>query len=80
LPIDVEAIQRSADAFFEQLARLSEEWHDSGVIEKLTPWLIAASVVTYKWVRLRKKQSFRAPDSEDGWEPGPAVFLAGDEG
>jgi hypothetical protein len=80
LPMDVEAIQRSADAFFEQLARLSEEWHDSGVIEKLTPWLVAASVVAYKWVRLRRKRGFSPPGSEDNWEAGPAVLLAGDEG
>jgi hypothetical protein len=80
LPIDVEAIQRSADAFFEQLGRLSEEWHDSGVIEKLTPWLVAASIVAYKWGRWRGKQSLSAPGSEDGWESVPAAFLAGDEG
>lgn len=79
LPIDMEAIQRSADAFFEQLAYLSEEWHDSGAIEKLTPWLVATSVVASKWVCLRRKRSFSTPDSEDNWEAGPAVFLTGDE-
>lgn len=80
LPIDMEAIQRSADAFFEQLTHLSDEWQDSRAIEKLTPWLIAASVVAYKWAWLRRKGSFSTPDSEDNWEAGPAVFLTGDEG
>jgi hypothetical protein len=79
LPIDLAAIERSADAFFQQLAHFSEEWHDSRVIEKLTPWFVAASLVAFSWLRLRRKQSFSAPAFEDSWEPGPAVFLTGEE-
>jgi hypothetical protein len=76
LPVDLEAIQRGADAFFEQLADLAAEWDDAGVIEKLTPWLMAATVVTYEWFRLRR---MRTTAVDDGCA-GPAGFLAGGEG
>jgi hypothetical protein len=80
LPIDGEAIQRRANAFFEQLARLSEQWKDSRVFEKLTPWFVAASVGVYEWLRLRRMRSFSTVVSENNCGPGPASLLAGEEG
>jgi hypothetical protein len=76
LPIDVEAIQRSADAFFEQIAQISEEWHDNWIIQKLTPWLVIATVAGYQWVRLRRRQVRSAPDNEESW--GPNAMLISD--
>jgi hypothetical protein len=79
VPVDGEAIRRSADAFFAQLAGLSEEWDDGRVIERLTPWLMAAGVVAYEWFRLRRRRSLCAADPEQNGGPGPAAFPAGDE-
>jgi hypothetical protein len=80
LPIDGETIQRRANAFFEQLPRLSEQWKDIRVIEKLTPWFVSASVVIYEWLRLRRMRSLSAVVSEDDCGPGPASLLAGEGG
>ncbi len=76
LPIDVEAIQRSADAFFERIGQISEEWHDNGIIQKLTPWLVIATVAGYQWVRLRRRQVRSALDNEERW--GPDAMLISD--
>jgi hypothetical protein len=74
LPIDVEAIQRSADTFFEQIAKISEEWHDGRVIEEVIPWLITAGAIAYQWVRLRRNQSSLPPHAEENWGPDPLLI------
>lgn len=79
LPMDGEALQRSADAFFEKLAKVSEQWQDCWVIQKLSPWVIVAGMVAYQWLQLRRLRSGTVPESEDNEGVGPAVFLAGDE-
>ena len=56
LPIDVEAIGRSLDAFLDRLASLSQEWIDGPMIEKLTPWCMAVTVVAFEWARLRRRR------------------------
>ena len=74
LPIDVGAIQRSADAFFEQIAQKSEEWQDSRVFQKLIPWFAATSMAAYYWVRLRRKQACSGPRTEENWGPDPRMI------
>jgi hypothetical protein len=79
LPIDTEAIQRSADILFEQLAQLSEQWNDRRIVERLLPWVAAAGVVAYEWVCLRWLRSFPVLDSEENSGPVPACLLRGKE-
>ncbi|HTU16794.1 MAG TPA: hypothetical protein VMG10_01925 [Gemmataceae bacterium] len=80
LPIDVDAIQRGADAFFEKLARLSEEWKGARTIHELTPWLLVTGLVAYEWLRLqRMRSSYPVGPNEDS-DIEPALFLMGDEG
>jgi hypothetical protein len=74
LPLDVEAIQHSADAFFEQIAKISEEWQDGRVFQELTPWIAAACMAAYQWVRLRKKQSCLLPQAEECGGPDPRMI------
>jgi hypothetical protein len=70
----MEAIQHSADAFFEGIAQISEEWQDNWIIQRLTPWLGAATVAAYQWVRLRRRQARSAPDNEESWGPDPMLI------
>jgi hypothetical protein len=74
LPIDMEAIQHNADAFFEQIAQISEEWQDNWIIQRLTPWLVAATVAAYQWVRLRRRQARSSSDNEESWGPDPMLI------
>jgi hypothetical protein len=78
LPIDVEALQRSADAFFAQLADLAQEWHGSPVSARLGTWMMAASVVAYAWICRGPRKSSDAPVAEEVWPPGVAVLLKGE--
>jgi hypothetical protein len=82
LPIDVEAIQRGMDVFFQQLGDLSEEWRDSRVLEKLAPWLLAASLAGYGWLRLRDRRDRCLTDilPADSPKTAPSIFLPGGEG
>jgi hypothetical protein len=78
VPIDVEAIQRGVDSFFERLAGLSEEWSDGQVLEKLTPWCMAATVAAHEWARWRRLRRALRGDSADGG-PEAAALLMGDQ-
>lgn len=81
LPIDGEAIQRGVDAFFQQLRDLSEEWRDGEVLEKLAPWLLAASVAGYGWIRLHDRRGRYLADPLGFDQPGTilSIFLSGRE-
>jgi hypothetical protein len=81
LPIDVEAIQRGVDAFFQRMGDLSEEWRDGQLLEKLAPWLLAASVVGYGWIRLRDRRDRDLADLLGCEQPEtvPTIFLPGGE-
>jgi hypothetical protein len=82
LPIDVEAIQRGAEVFFQQLSQLSEEWHEGQLVEKLAPWLLVASVAGYGWIRLRDRRDRCLADllATDRPETIPPIFLPGGKG
>ncbi len=82
LPIDVEAIQRGAEVFFQQLRELSEEWHDGRLVEKLAPWLLVASVAGYGWIRLRDRRDRCLAHllASDWPETIPPIFLPGGKG
>ncbi|HEY7331296.1 MAG TPA: LEPR-XLL domain-containing protein [Gemmataceae bacterium] len=82
LPIDVEAIQQGVDAFFQELGDLSEEWREGRVFEELAPWLLAASLAGYGWIRLRDHRDRRLADllGMDRPEAAPPVFIPGGEG
>jgi hypothetical protein len=82
LPIDVEAIQRGVDAFFQQLSDLSEEWREGQLLEKLAPWLLATSVAGYGWVRLRDRRDRSLADllGSERLETILTIFLPGGEG
>jgi len=82
LPIDVEAIQRGADVFFQQLSELSEEWHDGQLVEKLALWLLIASVAGYGWIRLRDRRDSCLADllASDRLEAAHPIFLPGGKG
>jgi hypothetical protein len=77
----VEAIQCGVDAFFQQLGDLSEEWRDGQLLEKLAPWLLAASVAGYGWIRWRDRGDHRLADllGCDRPETVPTIFLPGGE-
>jgi len=81
LPIDVEVIQQGVDAFFQQLGDLSEEWREGRVLDELAPWLLAASLAGYGWIRLRDRDRPLADLlGTDRPEAAPPVFLPGGEG
>lgn len=82
LPIDVEALQRGVDAFFQQLGDLSEEWPGGRLLEKLAPWLLAVSVAGYGWIRFqdRRERSLAELFGSDRSETVPVIFLTGEEG
>jgi hypothetical protein len=82
LPIDVEAIQRGAEVFFQQLRELSEDWHEGQLVEKLAPWLLVASVAGYGWIRLRDRRDRCLADllATDRPETIPPIFLPGGKG
>lgn len=82
LPIDVEAIQRGAEVFFQRLSELTEEWHEGQLVEKLAPWILVASVAGYGWIRLRDRRDRCLADllASDQPETIPTIFLPGGKG
>jgi hypothetical protein len=81
LPIDAEAIQQGVDAFFKELGDLAEEWREGRVLEALAPWLLAASLAGYGWIRLRAQRDRHLADLLGAGQPGSASsFLPGAEG
>jgi hypothetical protein len=73
LPFDLTRLERGADAFFERLAQLGEDWETSPLSAKLAPWLVAAMAVACEIVRRRNTRSVAEPG------PGPLPFCMRDE-
>jgi hypothetical protein len=77
LAIDVDALRRTADAFFSRLHALAEDWQGTLPAAKWAPWLGVVSVVAYECARLRKDKTRLA--LEDGWDLSRAFLPEGDE-
>jgi hypothetical protein len=79
LPLDLKALERSADAFFARLAHLGEECCRPQRLVKVASWAAVVTAVAYEFARLHRGQPGRRP-APSGSVPGLTLSWPGDDG
>jgi hypothetical protein len=69
LPLDLDGLRRSADAFFERLAHFGDDWDGACLSTRLSPWLVAVAAVAGEIAWRSRRPPVLAPE----------VHLPGDE-
>jgi hypothetical protein len=78
-PFDAAAAQHNVDAFFLHLGRIVREWSSEATVERLGPWLAAATVLAAECLRQRRKRLVPAPGPEYLYGPAAAMWPGEDE-
>jgi hypothetical protein len=70
LPLDLDGLRRSADAFFQRLADFGDEWDGLRLSAHMGPWLAVAVAVACELARRRKQGALESLPGSGlaGWD------------